>query len=87
MTQQSNHQPQSELIQIKDVMEMTTFSRNRVYQLMKEDKFPRNIKVGKGSYWKRKEINQWIEDLTPATDEQVQQASAIAAQNVNRRFH
>jgi prophage regulatory protein len=80
-------QPQSELIQIKDVMAITTFSRNRVYRLMKEDKFPRNIKVGKASYWKRKEINQWIEDLTPATDEQVRQASEIAAQNARKKVH
>jgi prophage regulatory protein len=77
----------SELIKIKDVMEMTTFSRNTVYKLIGSGEFPRQLKVGAGSYWRRKEINQWIEDLKTATDEQVQQAAEIAAQNARKKVH
>tara|TARA_R110000764_G_scaffold174171_5_gene260741 strand:+ start:711 stop:974 length:264 start_codon:yes stop_codon:yes gene_type:complete len=87
MTQQSNHQPQSELIKIKDVMEMTTFSRNTVYKLIGNGEFPRQLKVGAGSYWRRKEVEQWLDDLMPATDEQVQLASEQAAKAARRKVH
>ncbi|WP_392385099.1 helix-turn-helix transcriptional regulator [Marinomonas primoryensis] len=88
MTTSKQHiQTQSELIKIKDVMNMTTFSRNKIYKLMREGEFPRLSKIGCGSYWKRKVIEQWIEDLTPATDEQVQLASEQAANAARRKTH
>jgi predicted DNA-binding transcriptional regulator AlpA len=87
MTTQNTNQTQSELINIKDVMNITSFSRNKIYKLMREGEFPRLSKIGCGSYWKRKVIEQWIEDLTPATDEQVQQAAEEAAKKARKKVH
>ncbi|MBJ7536993.1 helix-turn-helix transcriptional regulator [Marinomonas transparens] len=78
---------QNELIKIKDVMKITTFSRNTIYKLMSNGEFPRLLKVGAGSYWKRRDVEQWINDLTPATDEQVQQAAEQAAKAAKSRTH
>lgn len=79
--------PQNELIRIQEVMEITTFSRNTIYKLMGNGEFPRLSKVGRGSYWKRREIEQWINDLTPATDEQVQDAAEQAAKVARKKVH
>ncbi|NLQ17588.1 AlpA family phage regulatory protein [Marinomonas sp. M1K-6] len=83
----STQQPQNELIKIQEVMEITTFSRNTIYKLMGNGEFPRLSKVGRGSYWKRREIEQWINDLTPATDEQVQEAAEQAAKAARKKVH
>jgi prophage regulatory protein len=80
-------QVKSELIKIKDVMNMTTFSRNTVYKLIGRGEFPRQLKVGAGSYWRRKEVEQWLDDLMPATDKQVQLASEQAANAARRKTH
>jgi prophage regulatory protein len=80
-------QVKSELINIKSVMEITTFSRNTVYKLIGKGEFPRQSKVGAGSYWKRKEVEQWLNDLAPATDEQVQLAAEQAANAARKKTH
>jgi len=83
MTQQAK----SELIKIRDVMAMTTFSRNTVYKLIGNGEFPRQLKVGAASYWKRREIEQWLDNLTPATDEEVKAAAEQAARAARRKCH
>lgn len=80
----STNQP-SALINIKVVIEMTTFSRTKIYKLMNDGEFPRLIKIGCGSYWKRKEIEDWLDNLTPVSDSQMHQLSERYAQNAQRK--
>mgnify|MGYP001445891701 CR=1 FL=1 len=45
------------------VEEMTTLSRNKIYSLMKEGKFPKSIAIApKVVVWVKKEVEEWIED-------------------------
>ena len=44
------------------VEEMTTLSRNKIYSLMKEDKFPKSIAIApKCVVWVKREVEEWIE--------------------------
>ena len=44
------------------VEEMTTLSRNKIYSLMKEGKFPKSIAVApKVVVWVKQEIEEWIQ--------------------------
>ena len=79
--------PPSALIRIQDVMEMTTFSRNMIYKLINNGQFPRQSKIGAGSYWKRKEVESWLENLSPATDEELQPITERLARNATKKAH
>lgn len=37
-----------------------SFGRSRIYQLISAGEFPKPIKVGKSSRWRKAEIDQWI---------------------------
>ena len=44
------------------VEEMTTLSRNKIYSLMKEGKFPLSINLApKLVVWVKREVEEWIE--------------------------
>ena len=44
------------------VEEMTTLSRNKIYSLMKEGKFPKSISIApKVVVWVKKEVEEWID--------------------------
>ena len=44
------------------VEEMTTLSRNKIYSLMKEGKFPKSISIApKCVVWVKGEIEEWID--------------------------
>ena len=44
------------------VEEMTTLSRNKIYTLMKEGKFPKSISIApKVVVWVKKEVEEWID--------------------------
>ena len=44
------------------VEEMTTLSRNKIYSLMKEHKFPKSIAIApKVVVWVKKEVEDWID--------------------------
>ena len=44
------------------VEEMTTLSRNKIYSLMKENKFPKSIAIApKVVVWVKKEVEEWID--------------------------
>ena len=44
------------------VEEMTTLSRNKIYSLMKENKFPKSIAIApKVVVWVKKEVEDWID--------------------------
>lgn len=49
------------LIPRKEVERITSMSRSRIYQLMKDGTFPRPISLGKMSVaWVQSEIYQWV---------------------------
>ena len=44
------------------VEEITTLSRNKIYTLMKEGKFPKSISIApKVVVWVKKEVEEWID--------------------------
>ena len=53
-----NHQ----FLRRQKVEEMTTLSRNKIYSLMKEGKFPLSINLApKLVVWVKREVEEWIE--------------------------
>ncbi|WP_020166618.1 MULTISPECIES: helix-turn-helix transcriptional regulator [Methylotenera] len=50
-------------IRIKELTVMLGIARSTIYKLMKEDKFPKQIKLTeRTSVWRLSVINQWISD-------------------------
>ena len=51
----------NKLLRLRDVIKMTSLSRNTIYDYMAEGKFPKNIHLGpKISVWIEREIQEWI---------------------------
>lgn len=49
------------LIRRKEVERLTTLSRSRIYALMAQGNFPRNISLGSMSVaWVESEVHEWI---------------------------
>lgn len=48
------------LLPLPEVESMTGFKSSFIYQLIKEEKFPKPIKIGSASRWRETEIQQWI---------------------------
>ena len=46
------------LLRFSQVQEMVPFSRAKIYSLIKQKQFPRQVKVGGSSLWKLEEINE-----------------------------
>lgn len=46
-------------------------SRPHRYVLIREGKFPQQIKVGRRSFWLESEIDQWIADRVRERDERI----------------
>ena len=48
-------------LKLPQVMHLTQLSRSGIYALMKEDSFPRQVKLGKRSVaWSEESILNWI---------------------------
>jgi prophage regulatory protein len=41
-----------------------------VYELEKQGKFPKRVKIGRRSFWRSDELEQWIEERTAASRSQ-----------------
>jgi prophage regulatory protein len=54
------------LIKMKDVMDRIPLSRPSIYRLVKEEKFPKYIKIGGGTFWLESDINSWIQNQKTA---------------------
>lgn len=52
---------QESLIRITDVIKRTGLSRTVIYGLVREGKFPRQVKIGRTSLWVESEIGVFIE--------------------------
>ena len=50
-----------ELLDLAALLEVIKISKGLVYKLMKKKKFPRPVKIGARSFWKRGDIDAWIE--------------------------
>ena len=59
----SNEYKTQKLIRLPKVIEITGKSRTRIYEDMKDNRFPKAIKTGSRSVaWVEQEIAEWIED-------------------------
>lgn len=51
------------LIKLPTVKTTTNLSKSSIYELMKQNCFPKSIRIGKrGVAWIESEVQQWIED-------------------------
>lgn len=48
------------LLRTKDVMEKTNFSRPKLKMLMKNNQFPKNIKIGGATVWHSDDVSFWL---------------------------
>lgn len=48
------------LLYLAEVEFQTGFKSSYLYQLIKEGKFPKPVKIGTASRWRESEIQQWI---------------------------
>lgn len=49
------------LLDIKKVKDKVSMGTTKIYGLIKEGSFPKQIKVGRDSLWSEAEIDRWIE--------------------------
>ncbi|WP_239797770.1 AlpA family transcriptional regulator [Candidatus Nitrotoga arctica] len=60
---QAQHLPPL-LIRRKEVERLTSLSRSRIYELMKQDKFPKPLRLGTMSVaWVEIEVKEWLSTL------------------------
>lgn len=48
------------LIRIEDVIHITNLSKSQIYALIAEEKFVRQIKIGRSSRWSLEAVNAWV---------------------------
>jgi len=51
------------LLNIKEVCKIVGLKKSTIYLYIKQNKFPKAVKIGKLSRWKLSEIRRWIEEL------------------------
>lgn len=56
------------LLEVNDVCRKVKFSKTTLYELIKNDSFPKPIKVGSKSVWVEAEIDGWIESKITSRD-------------------
>lgn len=56
------------LLKLADVIEMTSLSRTKIYELMAENLFPRPAKVATRNCWSEAEIAAFIEERLEARE-------------------
>ena len=52
--------PPERLIPLPEVESRSGFKSSFIYQLIKEGKFPKPVKIGSASRWRESEVQQWI---------------------------
>lgn len=48
------------LLPLSEVESRSGFKSSFIYQLIKENKFPKPVKIGTASRWRESEVHQWI---------------------------
>lgn len=55
----------SRLIGVRDVLELTSFSRGTLYRLIRDNRFPVPLQIGKRRVaWREAQVRDWIESQT-----------------------
>jgi predicted DNA-binding transcriptional regulator AlpA len=49
------------MLQMKDLMEVFGVSRATIYEWVKKEGFPKSYKIGGKNFWKRSEIEAYLE--------------------------
>ena len=49
-----------QLMRLKDLSEMTNFSRSFIYKLISTRQFPAPVKIGSASVWLEEDITDWL---------------------------
>ena len=55
-----------ELLTLPEVLSVVKCSRATIYILMRRDRFPRPLKVGRNNCWIAAEVAEWIENQASA---------------------
>ena len=55
-----------ELLKMPDVIHMTSHSKTTIYDLIRKGEFPAPVKRGRASFWRRTEVQEWVNSLVPA---------------------
>lgn len=53
--------PLDEMLQMEDLIKTFKVARTTIYEWMKNEKFPKPCKIGHKNFWKRSEIESYIE--------------------------
>lgn len=53
----------SRLLKMREVRRMVPFSRAKIYKLIKEEKFPKQLKEGGSSVWLLEDVLAYIKNL------------------------
>ena len=51
------------LIKLEEVMQLVPFCRAKIYKLIKEEKFPKQLKEGGSSVWSLEDVLNYIKNL------------------------
>lgn len=51
------------LLRIKHVQQLVSLSRSQIYDLIKNEEFPKQVKIGGSSLWKMEDIIAYINNL------------------------
>jgi len=51
----------NKLLTIKEVIKIVGIKKSTLYKLIKEKKFPQQIKIGNLSRWRLSDIQEWID--------------------------
>ncbi len=49
-----------QLLKLREVLDRTGLGKTSIYRLMKEDRFPKAIKVGSAARWAETAVQAWI---------------------------
>jgi prophage regulatory protein len=52
-----------ELYKIKELVELLKISRATIYRKVSENEFPKPIKIGRGTFWRKEDITNWLQNL------------------------
>lgn len=56
-----------ELIRVKEVSEITSLSRSKIYALVSEGDFPKQHRLShRVAVWRRSDVRQWIQERVSA---------------------
>ena len=63
---QHSQSRESALLALNPLSDYVGLGRSRIYALVKVDKFPQPIKIGKSSRWIKSEVDSWIAEQASA---------------------